>query len=115
MAIEITRSSLRIDQIAGHEWLQVLVESDIIVPEDKPDIGKILDVTGRVTINSREVIQDKVMVEGSIKYNILYLAEEDDKTIASMESDASFTSYLDISGVRPKMIANVSAELEHVD
>ncbi|HHW69887.1 MAG TPA: DUF3794 domain-containing protein [Clostridiales bacterium] len=115
MAIEITRSPLRIDQLVGHERLQVLVESDIIVPDDKPDIGKILDISGRVVINSKEVIQDKVMVEGSIKYNILYLAEDDDKNIASIESDASFTSYLDISGVRPKMIANIKAELEHVD
>ncbi len=115
MAIEITRSPIRIDQIAGDEWSQVLVESDIIIPEDKPDIGKILDVTGKVSINSREVIQDKVMVEGSIRYNILYLAEEDDRHIASMESDASFTSYLEIQGVHPKMTSKVYAELEHID
>ena len=60
MAIEITRSPIRIDQIAGDEWSQVLVESDIIIPEDKPDIGKILDVTGKVSINSRKLYKTRL-------------------------------------------------------
>lgn len=115
MAIEITRSPLKIDQVIGVERSQILVESDIIVPENKPDIGKILDVTGKVSINSKEVIQDKVMVEGAVKYNILYLAEDDDRQISSMEMDTSFTNYLDLPGAQPKMTAKISVELEHID
>lgn len=115
MAIEITRSPLKIDQIAGDERSQILVESDIIVPESNPDIGKILDVTGKISINSKEVIQDKVMVEGAVIYSILYLAENDDRHIASMEVDTSFTNYIDMPGVQPKMTSKILAELEHID
>ena len=115
MAIEITRSPLKVDQIAGDERSQILVESDIIVPESNPDIGRILDVAGRISINSKEVIQDKVMVEGAVIYNILYLAENDDRHIASMEVDTSFTNYIDITGVQPKMTSKIFVELEHID
>ena len=50
----------------GQEISQVLIEGDVIVPEAKPDIGKILDVSGKVVLSSKEVIQDRLMVEGEI-------------------------------------------------
>ena len=64
MAVEYIRDVLKVDQVVGQEMSQVLIEGDVIVPESKPDIGKILDVSGAVVLNSKELIQDRVMVEG---------------------------------------------------
>ncbi|WP_129721627.1 DUF3794 and LysM peptidoglycan-binding domain-containing protein [Xylanivirga thermophila] len=115
MAIEFTRDLIKIDEVVGEQLSQALVEADIIVPEAKPDIAKILDVLGRVVINSKEAIQDKVMVEGTIKYNILYVADGDNQYLDSMDVETSFTHYIDMPDIKPKMVPYVNIYVEHLD
>ncbi|NMA95003.1 MAG: DUF3794 domain-containing protein [Clostridiales bacterium] len=115
MAIEIIYSPLQIDQIAGDERTQIFLESDIIVPEEKRDIGRVLDIDAIISVKSQEVIQDRVMVEGTIRYSILYITEDDKSQIASMETDKSFTEYIEMPGMQPKMVARLAMGLEHVD
>ena len=71
MAIKYEKGLVRVDQLVGEELSQHLLEGDLIIPEGKPEIAKILDVTADVYGTGREVVQDKVMVEGVIRYNLL--------------------------------------------
>jgi LysM repeat protein len=115
MAIELTKDLLKVDQIVGESESQALVEGDIIIPESKGDILEILDISGDVFVSSRQVIQDKVMLEGVIRYNVLYIAEGDNPFLESVDSEVGFTHYLDIPDVKPSMMSVLSLDLEHVD
>ena len=99
----------------GQEISQVLIEGDVIVPEAKPDIGKILDVSGKVVLSSKEVIQDRLMVEGGIRYNILYAGGGDDKQIDNFEAETGFTHYIEIPGARSDMTSLLNTEVEHIE
>jgi len=115
LAVEYIRDVLKVDQVIGQEMSQVLVEGDVIVPESKPDIGKILDVGGTVVLNSKEVIQDRLMVEGEVRYNILYTGQEDDQLIDNLEAETGFTHYIEIPGAKPNMMSMLKWEVEHVE
>ena len=114
MAIEYSRELLRLDQVVSEESSQALVEGEISVPETNAPIAKILDVNAQAVISSREVIQDKVMVEGILRYDILYVPE-DDRVIDSLDAEIGFTQYLDLPGARPKMASRLALNVEHVD
>lgn len=114
MTIECRRDLLRLDQVVGEETSQALVEGEINVPETKAPVAKILDISGEVVISSREVLQDKVMVEGILRYDVLYVPE-DDAVIDSLDAEIGFTQYLELTGARPKMASQLKLNVEHID
>lgn len=115
LAIKYEKGLLKVDQIVGEELSQHLIEGDLIIPEGKPEIAGILDISATIFGTGKEVVQDKVMVEGIIRYNLLYREIGDDRSIAQIEDDILFTEYLDIEGAGPRMTADVTFELEHID
>lgn len=115
MAINYEKGLLRVDQPVGEELSQQLMEGELIIPEGKPDIAKILDLGATVYGTGKEVVQDKVMVEGIIRYNLLYIAVGDNGTVVQAEDETGFTQYVDVEGARPRMTADISFELEHID
>jgi hypothetical protein len=115
LAIEFDRELLKLDQLVGEELSQSLIEGEINVPDDKPDIARILDVSGTAYITGKEVIQDKVMVEGIIRYNLLYVAEGENRSITSVETEESFTHYIEVAGTKPRMMARTDIDIEHID
>ncbi len=114
MTIECRRDLLRLDQAVGEETSQALVEGEINVPETKEAAAKILDINGEVIISSREVIQDRVMVEGILRYDVLYIPE-DNTEIDSLDAEIGFTQYLELPGAKPKMAAQLKLNVEHID
>lgn len=115
MAINYEKGLLKIDQLVGEELSQHLMEGELIIPEGKPDIAKILDMGANVYVTGKEVVQDKVMVEGIIRYNLLYIAVGDDNAMVQVEDEMGFTQYVDLEGAKPRMTADVFFELEHID
>lgn len=115
MAIEFDREVVKLDQVVGEELSQYLMEGELNVPDDKPDIARILDISGTVYATGKEVIQDKVMVEGVVRYNMLYIAEGDTPTVTSVETEEGFTHYIEMDGVKPRMMAAIELDIEHID
>lgn len=115
LAINYEKGLIKIDQLVGEELSQHLVEGELIVHEEEPEIAKILDVWAVVYGTGKEVVQDKVMVEGILRYNLLYIPVGDSKSIAQAESETGFVEYVDLEGAKPRMTADISFELEHLD
>jgi len=114
LAIECRRDLLRLDQVVSEETYRALVEGDVNIPETKAPVARVLDISGRAIIGSREVIQDKVMVEGVLHYDILYVPEGEEQVEAA-EADIGFTQYLDAPGAKPKMSAWLGVDIEHLE
>lgn len=115
MAMEYKKDLLKMDQLVGEQLSQALIEGEIVVTEGKPDIARILDISGTVYTTGQEVIQDQVMVEGIIRYNLLYIATDENQSITNQETEIGFTEYVEVTGARPRMMAKVALDLEHID
>jgi hypothetical protein len=63
-------------------------EADIIVPDIKPDIAKVLQVDANAVVTSKECQTDKFVAEGKVSINILYIG--DDNTVKSINSVQNF-------------------------
>lgn len=115
MGLELVRDMLSFEQVVGEGQSQALVNRDIIVPDIKPDIAKILSVEGKVNITSKDVEQDRIAVEGDVNLQILYAASGEAHPIYSMNQSASFSHYVPIDGAAPKMESEVKCGIEHID
>ena len=87
---------------------------DIIVPDMKPDIGKILNSCAHVVIAEKEIMQDRAVISGIVKINILYVSSEDDKTIRNIENMQNFTHVMELKGLRQSMILDVVSSVAEI-
>jgi len=115
VGLELIRDTLRFEQVVGEGQSQALVNRDIIVPDIKPDIARILSVEGKVNITSREVNEGRIAVEGDVNLQILYAPSEGPQPIYSMSQNANFSHYVDVVGAAPKMDSEVRCDIEHID
>lgn len=79
-------------------------ECDVIVPDSKPDIKRILELSANVKVTSCETQNDRVIVSGTVKFNILYLADDEEKSVKSIESSCGFSNLFQHNGIREGMI-----------
>ncbi len=81
----------------------IVCEWDIIVPDSKPDIGSVLTTDIHTSITGHEVMQDRAMVTGVLKLNILYISEEEKPSVKSIETSQTFSHVMELKGLRQNM------------
>lgn len=74
-------------------------ECDVIVPDSKPDISKVLQVSARPKVTNTETRNGHVIVSGSISFDILYLADNEEKCVESITSSCEFSNLVKDSNI----------------
>jgi hypothetical protein len=115
MSLDLIRESVKINEVVCEDSIQTVVENDIIVPDVKPDIGRILLLDGDVSVNSSEVMQDKIAATGTIRYKILYVCDDESQNIKSINTSANFSCDLRAENARQGMRPVVKCEIEHME
>lgn len=115
MSVELIKDLLKLDQVVGENIAQTIVEGDILVPDTKPDITRVLSANAKVELSKQEVMDGKIAVEGTTYFNILYVSEKGEQPLYSIGSSAELKQSIEIEGVSSKMKGEVVAEVEHVD
>ncbi len=115
MSLELYKEQIKINQIAGEDYTQTLVEGDIIVPDTKPDISKILQVDGETVIISKEVQHGRVIINGIVNFKILYIPDQEGETIKSINTGTNFTHTVDLENARQDMNVLVESGVEHLE
>ena len=49
-------------------------DRDFVVSDNKPDLNRILTIDGKVVISGKEAVQDRVVVEGTVSFTVLYIS-----------------------------------------
>lgn len=74
------------------------VEADVIVPDTKPDIYRILSVKALADVSERYMRKDKVIFSGKVKFNIMYVGENDKSKICTIEYVSPFNHQAEMPG-----------------
>ncbi len=113
--MEIIKKNIIINRPIKCGNTQIGVDGDIIVPDIKPDILKILQVDGKATVTQTELSEGRLNVSGIINVNILYVPDRDDEKIKCIETSFDFSTRIDKDCIMPDMKASVEAEVEKID
>ncbi|KNY29719.1 DUF3794 and LysM peptidoglycan-binding domain-containing protein [Pseudobacteroides cellulosolvens] len=115
MSLDTVKESFRVIDSVNEESIQTVVENDVIVPDVKPDIMRILLLDGEISITSTDISNDRINISGTIKYKILYISDDENSSIKSINTNAPFNSDISISNARAGMIPLVKGEIEHIE
>lgn len=112
--MELIRNTLKTENRYFSGSQRTLVEYDAPVPQNKPDIGKILQVDANSHIVSTEVKNDRVVINGKVEFCILYMPEKGNGCMKSIHCSCDFNDVKEISGADENMISVAECETESV-
>lgn len=115
MAIETTKDSICVGQIVEQKNESFIVEGDSIIPDIKPDILSAISTSGTVCIYKKEILDGKVRIDGSIDAYIMYLADDENGAVRSINSNIDFTQVIDMEKARPDMILETNVALKNIE
>ncbi|QDR83279.1 SPOCS domain-containing protein [Sporomusa termitida] len=109
--------TIEVEQVLGAEMAQRVVELDMIVPTQKPDIEQVVDVyVKELEITKIDVIRDKVIIRGELEVKVMYVADLPNQPVHAFEKrHIRWTRDIEVDGAEPEMKATADVVVEFVD
>ncbi|AIS53419.1 LysM domain-containing containing protein [Thermoanaerobacter kivui] len=111
---QVYKDMLEFDLAAGTYDAQILVESDIIVPENEPDVLALLTVNPRTYIEGVFVTDGKVHFEGKLALDILYISEKNGE-LERIEKHIDYSHVIEEEEIDRRSRSVVLANVENID
>ncbi|MDD4494097.1 MAG: DUF3794 domain-containing protein [Eubacteriales bacterium] len=115
MALELLQKDVKVSRVICRQKSSTVIENDIIVPDSKPDISKILIVDAEVYKSDVGCSRGMANVSGTIRYKILYVADDEEGSVRSIVSDFPFTVDADAPGAEDGMYCNANCVVEYIE
>ncbi len=94
---------------------QIIVSEQFDVPEEKPDTERILNTEAKVVITDKRVIANKVIVEGEVRLQVMYVAMKPQQSVHDLHHTIRFSDFVDVPEAEPGMNVQVHAEIESAE
>lgn len=107
--------TIKVSHLIQDETKQVIVSEDFYVPDKKPAIEKILDTKVTAEISNIKVLKNKVIVDGNVVLDVIYVAMERDQPVHQMHTSFSFSDFIEVPGVETGMDVFVDVDVESSD
>lgn len=109
--------TIEVEQVLGAEMAQRVVELDMFVPAQKPDIEQVVDVyVKELEITKIDVIPNKVVIRGELEVKVMYVADLPNQPVHAFEKKhIRWTRDIEIEGAEPDMKATGDVTAEFVD
>lgn len=115
MEINVSNEKFDLCTAMCHDATNFTTECDIIVPDSKPDIGRILQMSARSKITGCETRNDSVIVSGFVMFNILYLADNEEKSVCAINSSCGFSNLFKHEGIKEGMLTVSDVEVTELN
>lgn len=106
--------TIKVEHVVGEKCAQVVVKQEFTIPEPKPDVEQIISVEKTVKVINTEVIKNKVIVDGQLNLQIVYVAALPDQPVHHTHATIDFTHFVELPGAEPGLMARVDVSVEDV-
>ncbi len=110
--MELIKKNIHMNKLKCKNDLQVTLDDDFNVPDVKPDIYKIIKEQGEVKIHDLKISNGKMLVQGVLGFNVLYLSDESDRPIYNISSEIPLEEVVYLDGVEVGDDASITVEVE---
>lgn len=115
MPVDLVKEYIKLNRFVLMTESQSVFESDILVPDIKPDISEVLVIDAFPSVESVENYKDKLTINIRVLYKILYKCEGGQNNIRSINYTAKYSASINADGLYNDSITNVKCDVEHID
>jgi len=92
--VELIRKNIHMEQRLDLASTQISLEEDQNISDQKPDVFRIICKKADVRVGETKVQDESVLVRGVLAYRVLYLTDEPEKRLCSIEGEIPFEEKL---------------------
>jgi len=111
--LHLTKNSVRYPRVVCVNRNQATIKDVVKIGNSLPDIFQVFRVKGHAHMDDVKIIDDKIVVEGAINTDILYLAENDSSPLASYRTVIPYKQTIEAKGARPSMRVSLDISIDH--
>lgn len=120
--IDVIRESIRYEQLLREGSVNQPIKGEHLLRDSQyPDMKEVLGIDVKATITNKEILGDKVIVEGNLDYIVLYLSKDESisdspaNKIHAVVFNDKFSNYLDLNNDEHNIVCNVECDVEHIE
>ncbi len=113
--IELIKDYIKMTKVILVSKSRSVFEHDCIVPDTMPDMLRVLVADGIATVDRVSISKDSVNVDFSIRYRILYLADNAEASIKAFNTEANHSVTFDAPEVDQNTAFKVDCVIEHTE
>jgi hypothetical protein len=115
MLVDTKKENLNINKLMCDKKETILVEEDVIVPDSKPDILNAINTSGSVCIYKKEILEEKIKIDGSINSYIMYLADSVDDSVRGINISLDFSENIETPNCTSSMMLVMDTCLKSIN
>lgn len=96
--MDLIKKNIHMNRQKSKAVSQLTLDDDFNVPDTKPDMGKIIQEKGNIKIEEMKPQAEHVGVKGALEFQVLYLSDDGDRKIHSLEGAVPFEEMINIEG-----------------
>ena len=119
--IDVIKDVVRYEQLLRESSTNHILKGEFLIRNSQdPDMKQVLGVNPKATITNKEILGDKVMIEGEVVYVVFYLPKDENleempsNKIHSVTFTDKFANYLDLDNDEHNIVCNVECDIEHI-
>ena len=112
MPININKQKISVNKNVIKGANTTWIEQDILVPDTKPDVMKIIRVDNNVYISSKEIMDSSIRVTGQISYYIIYMSV--DGQIRGINMSYPFVKVIDDKEIKKDMKVRIIPTVKNI-
>lgn len=115
MSIDLIKENIESVQALGENIGNIMIKEEYIIPDTMPDVIDIIDVKVIPKIKSKEVMRDKVYIEGEALYEVLYKGREGETfSVYGANYKGLFKDYIGLENSEKGMNCKTGLSIEHI-
>ena len=88
--MELIRKNIHMEHCLKLASTQISLEEDQNISDQKPDAFQIVCKKSNINITETKIQDETILVKGQLLYEVLYLTEEKEKRLCSIEGEMPF-------------------------
>lgn len=115
MVVDTVKENLCVNKLMATKKEILLVEGDMIVPDSKPDILNTICTSGVVCVYKKEVMDEKIRIDGNINTYIMYLADDSQDKVRGITTNVDFSETIQVPNSQEGMNCKCETKLKSIE
>ena len=114
MSDNLLKEQIKINEVICSKYEQHTIGTELIVPDTKPDVLKVVRTSANAAITDRVLKEDRAFITGKVFLTVLYIPENcENSKLKAVNSVLDFNYEVSAMGALPDMCVMAEAECEN--
>lgn len=110
--MDLKKQSVRQNIEKAKEFLQITLDDDYIIKDNKPDALKIICCQGSAEIEDRRISGESVWITGKLVFSVLYRCDDSNRKPEALKAAIPFQEKVYVAGIEESDRINICCKVE---